>query len=321
MEAASGIAMLTARLGRDTDLVARLAAPLWARVGRTIRVEDLSWTRNLAGEEGPGIVWRALEEVGGLLSGQSRLTAEGVAQLCTALISTPVSPSDSSDPERGLPQVVWTLPLAHNRHTSRGASYREAFVDLIDRSQKRLILVAPFVDSAGIGGLMIALLTAMLRRVEVTLLTNDALNIASFTSQAIEELRREAERVSGDLSVYTAEAGSSRDRLNPGLAHAEMEGSLVEFGSRSVFANSVGIRSIFSTCNALGQDGLQTLPDVPPSVCYPSGRHRQRRRPKPGGQRNLDPRIGRERASRHGDCQHHGGRGPAVRDRSTQVKC
>src|SRR5271157_1429276 len=55
---------------------------------------------------------------------------------------------------------------------------------------------------------------------------------------------------------------------------------------RSVFGNSVVIRSIFSTCNALGQDGLPTLPDVPPSVCYPSGRHRQRRRPKPGRQRN-----------------------------------
>ena len=66
---------------------------------------------------------------------------------------------------------------------------------------------------------------------------------------------------------------------------------------------------------------LLTLPDVPPSVCYPSGRHRQRRGPKPGGQRNLDPRIGRGRASRHGDCQHRGGRGPAVRVRSTQVKC
>ena len=73
------------------------------------------------------------------------------------------------------------------------------------------------------------------------------------------------------------------------------------------------IRSIFSICNALRQGGLLTLPDVPPSVCHPSGRHRQRRGPKPGGQRNLDLRIGRGRASRHGDCQHHGGRGPAVR--------
>ena len=90
---------------------------------------------------------------------------------------------------------------------------------------------------------------------------------------------------------------------------------------RAIFDNLVAIRSIFSTCNELGQDGLPTLPDVPPSVCYPGGRFRQRRRPKPGGQRNLDPRLGRERVSRHGDCQHHGGRGPAVRDRSTQVKC
>src|SRR3954452_14112719 len=38
------------------------------------------------------------------------------------------------------------------------------------------------------------------------------------------------------------------------------------------------------------QGGVTTLPDVPPSVCYPSGRRRQRRGPKPGGQRNLDPK-------------------------------
>src|SRR5215472_1106088 len=35
---------------------------------------------------------------------------------------------------------------------------------------------------------------------------------------------------------------------------------------------------------------LPTLPDVPPSVGYPSGPPRQRRGPKPGGQRNLDPK-------------------------------
>ena len=75
----------------------------------------------------------------------------------------------------------------------------------------------------------------------------------------------------------------------------------------------VAIRSIFSTCNALCQGGLLTLLDVPPSICYPSGRRWQRRGPKPGEQRNLDLRIGRESASRHDDCQHQGGRGPAVR--------
>ena len=76
---------------------------------------------------------------------------------------------------------------------------------------------------------------------------------------------------------------------------------------------SVAIRSIFSTCNALCQGGLLTLLDVPPSVCYPSGRRWQRRAPKPGEQRNLDLRIGGESASRHDDFQHQGGRGPAVR--------
>jgi hypothetical protein len=73
-------------------------------------------------------------------------------------------------------------------------------------------------------------------------------------------------------------------------------------------------RCVFWTCNALGAGGLLTLPDVPPSVYYPSGRRWQQRRPKPGGQRSLDPRIGRECASSPGDCQHHGGREPVVRD-------
>src|SRR5271166_401825 len=77
----------------------------------------------------------------------------------------------------------------------------------------------------------------------------------------------------------------------------------------------IAISSIFSTCNALCQGGLLTLLDVPPSICYPSGRRWQRRGPKPGEQRNLDLRIGRESASQHDDCQHQGGRGPAVRDK------
>src|SRR5262249_49649081 len=73
-----------------------------------------------------------------------------------------------------------------------------------------------------------------------------------------------------------------------------------------LFAEMRAIRSIFSTCNALRQGGVLTLPDVPASVCYPNGRCWQRRGPKLGGQRNLDPRIGRGRASQHGDCQHQG---------------
>src|ERR1700733_5280789 len=61
------------------------------------------------------------------------------------------------------------------------------------------------------------------------------------------------------------------------------------------------------------QGGAKTSPDVPPSVCYRSVLSWQREGAKPAGQRNLDLRIGRERASQHDDCQHQRGRGPAVR--------
>jgi hypothetical protein len=53
---------------------------------------------------------------------------------------------------------------------------------------------------------------------------------------------------------------------------------------------------------------------------YPCGPHRTLRDPKPGGPRNLDPWIGRGRASRHCDCQHHSGREPSVQVRSTPLK-
>ena len=43
---------------------------------------------------------------------------------------------------------------------------------------------------------------------------------------------------------------------------------------RRLQARIAVIRSILSTCNALCQGGLLTLPDVLPSVCYPSGPHR-----------------------------------------------
>jgi hypothetical protein len=39
----------------------------------------------------------------------------------------------------------------------------------------------------------------------------------------------------------------------------------------TIFGNSGAIRSIFSTCNALDQGGLPTLPDV----CYRSGNQRR----------------------------------------------
>ena len=53
------------------------------------------------------------------------------------------------------------------------------------------------------------------------------------------------------------------------------------------------IRSVSSTCNALCQGGLLTLPDVLPAVPYRGVRRRQRRGAKPSGQRILTRPDGR----------------------------
>jgi len=222
MKTASSIVSLRARLGRDAELVARLAAPLWARVGRTIGPEDLSWTRTLAGDGGPHLVWDALGEAGGVTAPPSRLDAGGVARLCAALLSPDNAVTQGDNSSDKLPRLVWTLPCAHSGHASRGSGYREAIINLIGRTRERLILLTPFVDLAGVGGLLGPLLSAMLRGVEVTLLTHDALNIASYTSRAIEELRREAERIGGNLSVYSGESGTARDRQTHPLLHAKL---------------------------------------------------------------------------------------------------
>jgi phosphatidylserine/phosphatidylglycerophosphate/cardiolipin synthase-like enzyme len=150
---------------------------------------------------------------------------------------------------------VLSLPLAHISHASRGSTYREAIGNLIAQAREQLILVAPFIDSAGISGLLTALLSAMLRGVNVIFLTHDALNIASFTSRAIEELRREAERIGGQLAVYSAEAGSGRDRQTHPLLHSKLvisDNKSVLIGSANLTSHALA--SNFETGVLLGSD-------------------------------------------------------------------
>ncbi len=64
-----------------------------------------------------------------------------------------------NDPECSSPSprsrgCVLSLPLAHISHASRGSTYREAIGNLIAQAREQLILVAPFIDSAGISGLL-----------------------------------------------------------------------------------------------------------------------------------------------------------------------
>jgi phosphatidylserine/phosphatidylglycerophosphate/cardiolipin synthase-like enzyme len=78
------------------------------------------------------------------------------------------------------------------------------------------------VDAGGIGVILGPLTVALSRAVAVRLFVHDALNVGTSTSRALEELRREAERIQGDLSVFSAEAGAGRDRLLNPLFHAKL---------------------------------------------------------------------------------------------------
>ena len=93
------------------------------------------------------------------------------------------------------------------------------------------------------------------------------------------------------------------------------------FADRCSSIRLCAIRSIFSTCNASCKEVFRHYPMFRHRSATPAGVTGNGGVRSPGDNVASIKRIGRGSASRHGDCQHRGGRGPAVRVRSTQVKC
>lgn len=210
--------ILQALLAGNEDLISRVAAPLWARVGRALDTRGLGWVQPILGVGGTAALLDALTSFGALTGEPPVLRADGLARLLASLVSRRAieqSPSQSTQ------QLVWTLPASHPAQSLRGSSYRQACLSLIEQAETELALISPFVDSPGIASLSSAIVSALIRRVKVRLFAHDALNLATPTSKALEDLRREASRMRGDLQVYSADAGSGRDRIVNPLFHAK----------------------------------------------------------------------------------------------------
>lgn len=220
--------------GRD-DLVSRVAAPLWSRVGRPLQLAELSWVRSLLGEKGPETLFQAISAFDAL-DQTGALNARGLSRFLAALLG---ETGPSLPRAQQLPELVWTLPNSHPAHTVRGRSYLESCTRLINEAKETLTLVSPFVDPAGIGTLSLPLLRALSRGVSVSLFAHDALNLGTPTSRALEDLRREAERTKTDLAVYSAEAGTGRDRTFNPLFHAK----LVVCDDRALLLGSANLTS------------------------------------------------------------------------------
>lgn len=213
---------LRALLGGEEDALARFGAPLWARVGRSLQIADLGWTRYFGREEAPQIVWDTLLDAGAVAGEPFILRAGPLARLLLSLAS-PNEVREIGPAVESPSRLVWTLPATTaSAMSSRRQTYLEAVISAINDSREMLLCVAPYMDTRGIGVLFIPLMNALTRGVKVTILTHDALNPTTFTGAAVEDLRREARRANGTLAVYSADAGSGVDRLQHPLLHAKL---------------------------------------------------------------------------------------------------
>jgi HKD family nuclease len=215
------VSSLRSLVGGTEDALGRFGAALWARVGRVLSVEGLGWARSFGREDAPLIVWAALSQSGAISGEPPTLRATPLSRLLLAIAAPD---STSATETRDQPsQLVWTLPEAVGLAIpSRRGTYLESFVSLVDDCRAKLVIVSPYLDSRGVGFLFTPLLNALGRGVRVTVVTHDALNAASLNAAAVEELRREARRVGGRLSVYSADAGAGADRREHPLLHAKL---------------------------------------------------------------------------------------------------
>jgi len=236
----SAFSILAAITLGHADLISRIAAPLWARVGRPIDASELSWSRSMLGESGPQLLVQALQGFDALDPRTRALSARGVSRFLSSLVGDAAHPHTQKATHS--PELVWTLPNSHPSRSIRGQTYLDCCLRLVREAKESLTIVSPFIDPAGIGALSVPLLDALSHGVGVRLFVHDALNIGTLTSRALEELRRETDR-RGDLSVFSAEAGAGRDRLLNPLLHAKLvirDDQALLLGSANLTSHALG---------------------------------------------------------------------------------
>lgn len=241
-------------VGDNDDVLSRLSAALWARVGRALESTELGWARNLWREErAPDVLWRALEEVGAVSGDPPVLQASPLAALLAELVRT-----DAGDLESGGRQLVWTLPSGHPLDARLGSSYLNVAASLLEEAHESLVLVSPYVEARGVGLLFDRLSGVLSRGVATMLVTHDLSDIASTNSRAVEDLRREAERVGGRLEVFSARSATGPDRELHPLLHAKLivvDRRRLLLGSANL--TSYGLSSNFEAGALLGHRDAQ----------------------------------------------------------------
>ncbi|MBN2034496.1 MAG: hypothetical protein JW836_14575 [Deltaproteobacteria bacterium] len=179
----------------DQGSLARLGAALWAKIGSTISPVDLSWSVSLLGSGGGKLLWSTLVEQG-VVDREGKVSGVILARMLERLCGKPEE--ETSDI-----RVVWTLPKQHPDADLLGSSYREAILQTIDACKRELILSSPFLEESGVNWFTEAVVRALSRNVQITVITHRADDIGSLQSKALENLRREAQDRGKKLTVYS----------------------------------------------------------------------------------------------------------------------
>ena len=204
----------------DMDRLRRLGAALWFRAGARLNPRDLDWVVPLLGEGSDLLIWEALREAG-VLDSEGRIRADALAWWLGNLAM--------EGTEEHTSRLVWTLPEAHPAFPEHGGTYLQAILEVVESARQALVMTSPFIDERGIQEIFGALIRALKRGVQLNILTHAADNLSSPQSVALEAIRREAERMKGQLTVYSVSTADG------GLIHAKM---VIADGERMVLGSA-----------------------------------------------------------------------------------
>lgn len=213
----------------NVDGLRRLGQSLWMMIEKPVEKTTLVWARGLLGERGDDVLWSALTDEGVLAPPEYRVNPVRLAGLLSILAAGEVG-------EFSLPRLVWTLPSELGR-PELSESYSLAALKLAEATKDALLMVSPFLESRGVAKLLEAILAALKRGVEVTIVTHGAENLSSSSSTALKELRREASQLPGCLTVYSANEECSV------LLHSKLivsDDALAIVGSANVTGRGLG---------------------------------------------------------------------------------
>ena len=192
----------------NEQTINRFGAALFFLVGSKIGLDDLSWALPTLGAEGDKLLFDDLKKTGAINKHGVLLAIETARWLLRKI--------ESSHEDNEGSQLVWTLPSQHPECGLKGSSYKEKIVEVINFTENELILISPFLAERGVSAITQSILSALHRCVTVIIITHSVKDISSDQSLAIEELRREAHRMSASLSIYTS------PQKNHHLLHAKL---------------------------------------------------------------------------------------------------